>query len=174
MKKSVIICAILLAAAALAFPASAAITADFSYSVDSSNPLTIHFTDKSAGNPSNWFWQFNDGGSVSTERNPTFTFSGEGEYRVSFTAQSSDYSEENTAMKWITVTRSGVTEDNGGSSSSGGNSGGSSSGNAGGSSGGVKLPELSFGGINIPNPVDLIGEYIKLIRVMIIPANYQK
>ena len=158
MKKSVIICASLLAAAALAFPASAAITADFSYSVDSSNPLTIHFTDKSAGNPSNWFWQFNDGGSVSTERNPTFTFSGEGEYRVSFTAQSSDYSEENTAMKWITVTRSGVTEDNGGSSSSGG----------------VKLPELSFGGINIPNPVDLIGEYIKLIRVMIIPANYQK
>ena len=158
MKKSVIICAILLAAAALAFPASAAITADFSYSVDSSNPLTIHFTDKSAGNPSNWFWQFNDGGSVSTDRNPTFTFSGEGEYRVSFTAQSSDYSEENTAMKWITVTRSGVTEDNGVSSSSGG----------------VKLPELSFGGINIPNPVDLIGEYIKLIRVMIIPANYQK
>lgn len=172
MKTYIILCATLLAAAALVFPASAAITADFSYSVDSSNPLTIHFTDKSAGAPGNWFWQFNDGGAVSSEQNPTHTFSGEGEYRVYFAATDSNYGNEATAMKYLTVTSSGITEDNGGTSSGGSNSGGSSGGSP--SGGGINFPSISFGGITIPNPFDLISEYIKLIKVMVVPSNYQK
>ncbi|MDV0442383.1 PKD domain-containing protein [Methanorbis furvi] len=166
MKKYVILCAILLTTAVFVIPASAAITAHFEFSVDSSNPMTIHFTDKSTGNPGNWFWTFNDGGAISNERNPTHTFSGEGDFRVALVASDANYGNENTAMKFIKVTRSGVTEDNSGSSSSSGSS-------SGGSSGGFSMPALSFGGITIPNPLDLIDEYIKLIRVMIIPANYK-
>lgn len=144
-------------AAAFAFPAAAVSNADFSYSVDASDPMTIHFTDKSSG-AGNWFWTFNDGGAISNERNPTHTFSSEGEYRVTLVASDSDYGNEDTEMKWITITRSGVTEDNGGSLSG---------------SGGINLPSISLGGISIPKPFGLISEYIKLIKVMVILSNYQ-
>lgn len=87
MKEYLITLTFLLAVALFAVPATAAIVSDFTYTVDPSNPLTIHFTEKSAG-------------------------------------------------------------------------------------GGISLPDISLGGISIPNPMDIIGEYIKLIRVMIIPSNY--
>ena len=62
MKRYLIHLTLLLAAALalFAFPEAAAISADISYTVDSSNPLTIHFTDKYTGNVGNWFWMFND------------------------------------------------------------------------------------------------------------------
>lgn len=168
MKEYLITLTFLLAVALFAVPATAAIISDFTYTVDPSDPLTIHFTEKSTGGASNWFWMFNDGDSVSNERNPTHTFSGEGTYLVSCVAQSSDYSEENTMRKQLTITLGGVTDGSGGSGSS---SGGSSS-SGGNSDGGISLPDISLGGISIPNPMDIIGEYIKLIRVMIIPSNY--
>lgn len=111
MKEYLITLTFLLAVALFAVPATAAIVSDFTYTVDPSDPLTIHFTEKSTG---------------------------------------------------------GVTDDSGGSGSS---SGGSSS-SGGNSGGGISLPDISLGGISIPNPMDIIGEYIKLIRVMIIPSNY--
>ena len=166
MKEYLITLTFLLAVALFAVPATAAIISDFTYTVDPSDPLTIHFTEKSTGGAGNWFWMFNDGGAVSND--PTHTFSGEGTYLVSCVAQSSDYSEENTMRKQLTITLSGVTDDSGGSGSSSGESS-SSGGNSG---GGTSLPDISLGGISIPNPMDIIGEYIKLIRVMIIPSNY--
>lgn len=46
-------------------------------------PLTVAFTDTSAGNPTSWQWDFdNDGNVDSTERNPTFTFTTPGVYSV--------------------------------------------------------------------------------------------
>ena len=168
MKEYLITLTFLLAVALFAVPATAAIVSDFTYTVDPSDPLTIHFTEKSTGGANKRFWVFNHGGAVSNERNPTHTFSGEGTYLVSCVAQSSDYSEENTMRKQLTITLGGVTDDSGGSGSSSGGS--SSSGDN--SGGGISLPDISLGGINIPNPLDIIGEYIKLIRVMIIPSNY--
>ena len=168
MKEYLITLTFLLAVALFAVPATAAIVSDFTYTVDPSDPLTIHFTEKSTGGAGNWFWMFNDGGAVSNERNPTHTFSGEGTYMVSCVAQAPDYSEEDTMRKQLTITLSGVTDDSGGSGSSSGGS--SSSGDN--SGGGISLPDISLGGISIPDPLDIIGEYIKLIRVMIIPSNY--
>ena len=115
MKKYLISLTILLAAVLFAVPATAAIVSDFTYTVDPSDPLTIHFTEKSTGGAGNWFWMFNDGGAVSNERNPTHTFSGEGTYMVSCVAQAPDYSEEDTMRKQLTITLSGVTDDSGGS-----------------------------------------------------------
>ena len=110
MKKYLITLTFLLAAVLFAVPATAAIVSDFTYTVDPSDPLTIHFTEKSTGGAGNWFWMFNDGGAVSNERNPTHTFSEEGTYLVSCVAQSSDYSEENTMRKQLTITLGGVTD----------------------------------------------------------------
>ena len=110
MKKYLITLTFLLAAVLFAVPATAAIVSDFTYTVDPSDPLTIHFTEKSTGT-----------------------------YLVSCVAQSSDYSEENTMRKQLTITLGGVTDDSGGSGSS---SGGSSS-SGGNSGGGISLPDIS-------------------------------
>lgn len=171
MKEYLITLTFLLAVALFAVPATAAIVSDFTYTVDPSDPLTIHFTEKSTGGAGSWFWIFYDKGKVETsnERNPTYTFSGEGTYMVSCTAQDPNgNNKENTMRKQLTITLGGVTDDSGGSGSS---SGGSSS-SGGNSGGGISLPDISLGGISTPNPMDIIGEYIKLIRVMIIPSNY--
>jgi PKD repeat protein len=169
---------ILLCTAALMIAPVAAVTADFTYSTDASNPMTLHFTDASSG-AGNWFWTFDDGGATSTDRNPSHTFSAEGEYHVSLAASDSNYAGENTTMKWITVTRSGVTEDNTGSSANAGSGTGSSGTTSGGSSGesasgGVSGGgPISIGSISIPNPLDLIREYLEFIKKLVSPASWK-
>lgn len=50
-------------------------------------PLTVTFTDSSAGNPTSWQWDFdNDGNIDSTERNPVRTFTTPGVYSVRLVA----------------------------------------------------------------------------------------
>jgi len=49
---------------------------------DSSNTQLIHFTDQSTGNPTNFMWDFGDGGS-SNLQNPSHTYSTAGTYNVS-------------------------------------------------------------------------------------------
>jgi PKD repeat protein len=48
-------------------------------------PLTVHFTDKSEGNPTGWQWDFGDG-SYSTLQNPVYTYNTPGRYTVTLTA----------------------------------------------------------------------------------------
>ena len=43
------------------------------------SPLTVNFTDESAGTPTSWSWVFGDGG-TSTAQNPSHTYSGTGYY----------------------------------------------------------------------------------------------
>jgi len=50
-------------------------------------PLTVQFTDQSAGNPTSWDWDFGDG-SGSTEQHPMHTFTDPGVYDVALTVQS--------------------------------------------------------------------------------------
>jgi hypothetical protein len=44
-------------------------------------PLTVRFTDTSAGRPTGWNWNFGDG-TTSTDQNPVHTYTGEGRYFV--------------------------------------------------------------------------------------------
>ena len=48
-------------------------------------PLTVSFTDTSAGSPTSWAWNFGDG-TTSAERNPVHTFTAAGSYSVTMTA----------------------------------------------------------------------------------------
>jgi PKD repeat protein len=81
-----------------------AIRADFSGSpTTGSAPLTVEFTDISAGAPTMWLWNFGDG-STSTERDPTHVYLGPGSYSVSLTVSSTEGSSTTTKNGYVTVT----------------------------------------------------------------------
>lgn len=165
MKRYTISLLLLLAVMFLILPAAAEVTADFSFTADSSNPLTIHFTGQSSG-ADTWYWSFGEGGN-SLEQNPTYTYDSAGTYRVTFTANGPDNSAE--TKKEVTVSR-------GGSSGSSGSSGASGTSGTSGpsSSSGTSGTSFSLGNISIPNPLHLIQEYVQLIQAMLNPANYQR
>jgi subtilisin family serine protease len=48
-------------------------------------PLTVRFTDASPASTTNWLWDFGDGTSASTERNPVHAYSSPGEFTVKLT-----------------------------------------------------------------------------------------
>ena len=50
-----------------------------------SAPLSVAFTDLSAGSPTSWLWEFGDG-STSTQQHPTHVYSTPGSYDVTLTA----------------------------------------------------------------------------------------
>lgn len=60
-------------------------TANFTYTADETNTLTIHFTNQSQ-NVSQYSWDFGDGIGTSTEENPSYTYADTGVYSVSLTA----------------------------------------------------------------------------------------
>jgi PKD repeat protein len=78
-------------------------TADFSGNpTGGTEPLTVDFTDLSAGNPTSWSWDFGDGGS-STQQNPSYTYNNAGTYTVTLTATNTCGSDGETKIDYITV-----------------------------------------------------------------------
>ncbi len=68
-------------------------------------PLTVQFTDKSAGPPTSWQWDFdNDGNIDSTEQNPQYTYDSEGIYSVKLTVSDGSFSVEKIKENLIQVT----------------------------------------------------------------------
>jgi len=67
-------------------------------------PLTVQFTDASAGPVDQWNWTFGDG-NVSTLKNPQYTYPAPGTYTVSLTVANITHSISSTATKvsYITV-----------------------------------------------------------------------
>lgn len=73
-------------------------TASFTASPTSgAAPLTVRFTDTSAGNPTSWRWEFGDG-LVSTEQHPSHLYTVPGTYSVTLTASNSVGSSTATAQ----------------------------------------------------------------------------
>jgi len=73
------------------------LAADFSGSPPSGRaPLTVQFTDQSAGNPSGWSWDFGDGG-ASSQRSPSHIYRTTGTYTV--TLRVSDTNRQDTESK---------------------------------------------------------------------------
>ena len=61
--------------------------AHFRYTADTTDPLTIHFTDLSYYEPTDWDWDFGDASGQSRERHPSYTFASPGVYEVCLEVQ---------------------------------------------------------------------------------------
>jgi len=79
--------------------------AQFSYQVDATNPLLIHFTDLSSGIISGWSWNFGDGNS-SNLTNPNHSYSTSGSYNVTLVVHDSTWSCIDSTSLVVTVTNS--------------------------------------------------------------------
>ncbi|MQY70739.1 PKD domain-containing protein, partial [bacterium] len=66
-------------------------------------PLTVSFTDLSTGDPTEWFWDFGDT-RTSTTQNPTHVYDSEGTYTVSLTVRNADGEDTEVKTNYITVT----------------------------------------------------------------------
>ena len=73
-------------------------------------PLTVTFTDYSAGKPTSWKWDFGDG-NTSTLQNPVHTYATSGSYTVKLTTANKKTSNSKTKADYISINNS-----NGGSS----------------------------------------------------------
>ena len=92
------------AAAAVGGGGPVAPTANFAGTPTSGDfPLTVTFTDASAGAPTSWSWTFGDGG-TSTAQNPSHTYTTAGTYDVSLTVSNSEGNDSVTKTNYITVT----------------------------------------------------------------------
>ncbi len=68
-------------------------------------PLTVRFTDQSAGSPTSWKWYFGDGSAEnSTQRNPVHRFAAAGTYNVTLRATNAFGNGSVTKSRFITVT----------------------------------------------------------------------
>lgn len=72
-------------------------------------PMEVMFTDKSTGAPTEWKWDFGDGGS-STEQNPKHTYTTLGTYTVTLTASNKDGSDSTSKANMIVTTLAPVAE----------------------------------------------------------------
>jgi PKD repeat protein len=77
------------------------------FSVDKTSgtvPLTVKFTDESAGNVLSWEWDFNNDGTIdSMEQNPSYTYTINGEYVVSLRVTGPDATDTEVKSDYITV-----------------------------------------------------------------------
>ena len=88
------------------FATTVDLNADFSSDVTSGMaPLTVNFTDASAGNPTVWQWDFNDDSGVDDySQNPSYTFLAPGTYPVTLFVSDGTNSDTETKIDYITVT----------------------------------------------------------------------
>ena len=71
---------------------------------------SVQFTDQSTNNPTSWSWNFGDGSTANTSRNPTHTYNSPGNYTVTLTVTNSYGSDAETKTGYITVGNSPVAE----------------------------------------------------------------
>jgi len=82
--------------------------ADFTASATTGTPpLTVSFTDLSAGNPTSWYWEFGDG-AISDVQNPVHSYGSVGAYTVSLTVTSALGTATVTKPDYISVSFSDV------------------------------------------------------------------
>ena len=67
-------------------------------------PLTVKFTDLSAGEIDSWAWDFNDDGTIdSTEQNPTYTYQAPGNYNVNLIVSKGNSSDTVSKTEYLIV-----------------------------------------------------------------------
>ena len=145
------------------------IDASFTASTTSGTaPLEVKFTDTSTGATA-WTWNIykTDGGSRTlqkelTDRNITYTFQNKGTYEVELIAKKD--SNTATESKTITVTAKATTVPTTVKTTAPTTAATTVQ--------AVKSASLSADDSPIPNPLDIIEELIRLLKVMLVPENY--
>ena len=145
------------------------IDASFTASTTSGTaPLEVKFTDTSTGATA-WTWNIykTDGGSRTlqkelTDRNITYTFQNKGTYEVELIAKKD--SNTATESKTITVTAKATTAPTTVKTTA--------PTTAATTTPTVKAVSISADDSPIPNPLDIIKEFIRLLKVMLVPENY--
>ncbi|MCZ0860854.1 PKD domain-containing protein [Methanocorpusculum sp. MG] len=134
-------------------------------------PLEVKFTDKSTG-PTSWKWTIykTDDGSRTlqkelTNQNITYTFDREGKYEVELAAikgskSVTTYKEIIVSAKATTATTVATTKATTAPTT------------AATTSPIVKTAALSDDDSPVPNPMDIIEEFLRLLKVMLVPENY--
>jgi PKD repeat protein len=79
--------------------------AEFSADVmEGTEPLTVHFTDQSSGEPTSWEWDFNNDSIIdATDQNPIFTFNEKDDYTVVLRVSKPYFQDINVKTDYITV-----------------------------------------------------------------------
>jgi uncharacterized protein (TIGR02145 family) len=75
-------------------------------------PLSVQFTDRSAGDINSWSWDFGDGG-TSSEEDPLYTYNEQGVYSVTLTVSNNIGSDSEIKTNYISVSASGTAPDAG-------------------------------------------------------------
>jgi PKD repeat protein len=79
------------------------LNADFNASPLSGNsPLTVQFTDVTAGNPNSWLWYFGDG-DTSNQASPSHTYTANGKYTVKLVVSDGSSTDSIEKVDFITV-----------------------------------------------------------------------
>ena len=136
-------------------------------------PLEVKFTDTSSG-PTSWLWtiyKMNDQNTrtsvdTKTTQNITYTFNNEGTYEVELTAKKD--SKSVTTYQKITVSAKATTAP----TTKATTKATTAPTTAATTSQAVKAAALSSDDNPVPNPMDIIEEFIRLIKVMLVPENY--
>jgi PKD repeat protein len=68
-------------------------------------PFTVHFTDLTTGSPTQWNWNFGDGG-FAIDQNPTHTYTEAGTYTVTLTDRNAEQTSTLAKTNYIVVTAS--------------------------------------------------------------------
>lgn len=135
-------------------------------------PLEVKFTDKSSG-PISWKWSIykTDGGSRTlqkelTNQNITYTFDHDGKYEVELAAIKG--SKSVTTYKEIVVSAKATTAPTTKATTKATTAPTTAATTA----PAVKAAALSADDSPVPNPMDVIEEFIRLLKVMLVPDNY--
>ena len=72
-------------------------------------PLSVAFTDLTTGGPTEWLWDFGDGGN-STVQNPGYIYAKAGQYTVTLTVWNASTMSQTTKMNYITVINHAISE----------------------------------------------------------------
>jgi PKD repeat protein len=83
-------------------PTTEPVTASFTPAPVAGTPLTIQFTNQSAGPVASYTWDFNDG-TTSNEANPVHTFAAAGDYNVMLTVTANDGVTTNSSAQIVSV-----------------------------------------------------------------------
>ncbi|MDD3135923.1 MAG: NosD domain-containing protein, partial [Methanoregula sp.] len=90
-------------------PPVAPVAAFTAVPVTGAAPLTVRFTDQSAGTPTSWAWDVNnDGTTDTTTQNATYTYTTAGNYTVNLTVRNTAGSDTEVKTDYITVTAAGA------------------------------------------------------------------